>query len=66
MALLETDATRWKPIYNLGWNEKRYNIMQLAEITAQVAKEYGFGEVTISLEKRHKAICWDGFILVFA
>jgi|LFRM01.1.fsa_nt_gb nucleoside-diphosphate-sugar epimerase len=52
VALLETDATRWKPIYNLGWNEKRYNIMQLAEITAQVAKEYGFGEVTISLEKK--------------
>lgn len=55
IALLNTPAEVWKPIYNLGPNNCRYTIVQLAELTAEVAQERGFGKVRISLEKKEIA-----------
>lgn len=55
IALLNTPAETWKPIYNLGAHDRRYNILELAALTAEVAEEQGFGKVTISVEKREIA-----------
>ena len=55
IALLNTPAEIWKPIYNLGAHDRRYNILKLAVLTAEVAEELGFGKVTISVEKREIA-----------
>lgn len=52
VALLGTPAKKWKPIYNLGPYNRRYTIVQLAELTAEVAEKRGFGKVTVSLEKK--------------
>jgi nucleoside-diphosphate-sugar epimerase len=52
IALLNTPAEIWKPIYNLGGHDRRYNILELAALTAEVAEEQGFGRVTISVERR--------------
>ena len=55
VALLKMDASKRKTIYNLGWNQKRYTITELAQITAEVAKQYGVPKVSISLERKEIA-----------
>ena len=52
ISLLNTPSAYWKPVYNVGHNNCRYNIMELAKLTAEVAEELGFGKVTISLEEK--------------
>lgn len=52
VALLRTPAEKWKSVYNLGPNDRRYNIIQLAELTAQIAEEKGFGKTDITIEKK--------------
>lgn len=52
ISLLKIPSKIWKPVYNLGANNRRYNILELATLTAEVAQERGFGKVTISVEKK--------------
>lgn len=52
ISLLKTPVEKWKPIYNLGPNNRRYTIIQLAELTAEVARERNIGNVRITLEKK--------------
>lgn len=52
VALIKSDSGKWKPVYNLGPNDRRFTIMQLAQLTGRVIEKRGFGKVAISLEKK--------------
>ncbi len=51
IALIKTDPSIWKKVYNVGCN-KRYSIMEIANIVREVAKDYGIDEVEIKIEKK--------------
>lgn len=41
---------KWKPIYNIGPNRCRYNLVEVAEAVAQVGEKLGYGATDILLE----------------
>lgn len=51
IALLSMNPEKWKEIYNLGSN-KRYNILDIASLVAEVAKEYTDNPVRIQIEEK--------------
>lgn len=42
----------WDRVYNLGWNRRRYTIVELANIIAGAAEHQGFGQVEITLDRQ--------------
>ena len=50
IALLKVDPTKWKEVYNLG-NNHQYNIIEIANIVSDVAKDYLGKPVTIEIEE---------------
>lgn len=48
----------WKPVYNVGWNKIRYNIIEIAEIVKDIAEKQG-NKVRISLD-RNDTEYWSG------
>ncbi len=52
MALMNLNSEKWQKVYNLGPHDRRYTIMQLAELTAKVTEKRGYGKVTVTLEKK--------------
>ena len=51
ISLLAVDSNNWSEIYNLGSNQ-RYNILDIANIVSDVAKEYTEKPVRIEIEEQ--------------
>lgn len=56
-ALLSTKS-KWKPVYNVGWNKKRYSLIDIANKVKDIALNDGIS-VTISLDKNDTEL-WSG------
>lgn len=52
MALIDLAPEKWQKIYNLGPHDRRFTIVDLAELTAKVAAKRGYGKVNLTLEKK--------------
>lgn len=52
-------AGEWDGVYNVGWNRKRYTLIELAEIVADVAEKCGYRKPKIELEEADIAL-WSG------
>ena len=50
VALLNTPLELWKSTYNVGWNNKTYTLVELADTVVRIAQKHGAGEVRIRLE----------------
>ena len=51
-ALLKTDPKKWERCYNVGWKNRRYLIIQLAEAAVEAAKKFTKKQVIVHLEPR--------------
>lgn len=58
LALLKTSC-RWKPIYNVGLNRKRYTLIEIAELVRSVTRKYGYKIPSIEIKKQDILI-WAG------
>ena len=56
--MLETDGN-WDSVYNVGWNQKRYTLTELAEMVAQAAECSGYERPRIELAEDDTAL-WAG------
>lgn len=56
--LLEASA-EYKRVYNVGLNESRINIVELAEMLIEIGKEDGYSNLTYSLDENDNEI-WAG------
>lgn len=54
ISLLKVSQAKWEKVYNIGWNNKRYNIVGLAEIVANISKR--ILNTDIKLELKHEDI----------
>lgn len=48
VAMLKTEG-EWEEVYNVGWNQKRYTLVELAEIVANMAEKCGYKKPSIEL-----------------
>ena len=51
LALLQSSKP-WKRIYNVGWNHRRYTLLEIAEIVAKQAEIQGYGLPEIHLDRQ--------------
>lgn len=58
IAMLQAEED-WAPIYNVGWNRKRYTLVELAEMTADAVEKCGYPRPEIILEEADIAL-WAG------
>lgn len=58
VALLQSKKT-WKPIYNVGPNRMRYNLVEIAEIVRIVAEKSGIRDICINLQEEDIEL-WSG------
>ena len=49
----------WAPVYNVGWNCKRYTLMELADLIAETAECCGYKRPEIDLEENETEL-WAG------
>ena len=49
---------RWERIYNVGWNQRQYTLLEIAEMIAEVAERIGYGRPVIRLDKQDIALCY--------
>lgn len=49
----------WDKVYNLGWNRKTYNLIEVAYIIASAAIQLGYSAPIIKLEKQNIEL-WSG------
>lgn len=56
--MLDTDG-KWDSEYNVGWNCKRYSLMDLAEVICNVAEQNGYARPVIELEQSD-LVLWAG------
>ncbi len=59
IAAMLTSPSGWELIYNVGWNRRRYTLVEVAEAVAAVSERLGFGKPEIELEKQDIAL-WAG------
>ena len=50
IAMLKVDG-EWDTVYNVGWNQKRYTLVELAEIVANAAEKNGYNRPEIELNE---------------
>ena len=55
LAMLQTNG-EWKRTYNVGWNRKRYTLVELADLAADAAESCGFTRPEIELEEADLAL----------
>lgn len=58
VAMLQADGD-WAPVYNVGWNQKRYTLVELAELVADTAQQCGLRRPEITLTAADIAL-WSG------
>ena len=58
LSMMNTEG-EWEPVYNVGWNRKRYTLVELAEIIADEAVNCGYDRPDIVLEESDLAL-WAG------
>lgn len=58
VAMLKADGD-WERVYNVGWNRKRYTLVELAETVADAAEGCGYPRPTIELREEEIAL-WAG------
>lgn len=58
VAMLKADGG-WETIYNVGWNQKRYTLVELAEIVAEAAIKCGYKRPEIELTEADISL-WAG------
>ena len=51
MALCRLDISKWQRVYNLGWNNKIYSLIEIADLTRTILEKYGYYGIEISLQK---------------
>lgn len=50
----------WDRVYNVGWNRRRYTLVEVAEIVAEAAEEAGIGRPEIELDESQDIRLWAG------
>lgn len=50
----------WDRVYNVGWNRRRYSLVEVAEIVADVAEYVGTGRPEIELDESQDIWLWAG------
>ena len=50
----------WEHVYNVGWNRKRYTLVEVAEMVADAAEQKGFGRPAIELDESEDIRFWAG------
>lgn len=58
VAMIESPSG-WSRIYNVGWNEKRYTLTEIAEVVARTASDLGYIYPDIQLDKQDIEL-WSG------
>lgn len=58
VAMLLADG-EWETVYNVGWNRKRFTLVELAELIADAAEARGMERPAIALEENDTAL-WAG------
>jgi len=58
VSMLTAEGT-WENVYNVGWNRKRYTLVELAEIVADAAEKCGYPRPEIVLQEDDTAL-WAG------
>lgn len=58
IAMLDS-SSNWEAAYNVGWNEKRYTLLEVAEVVADVAVQLGYDRPEILLETQDINL-WSG------
>lgn len=58
LAMLKADG-KWEEVYNVGWNNRRYTLIELAEIVADTAEKCGYQRPEVSLVEDDTEI-WAG------
>ena len=58
IAMLQTKGN-WDPVYNVGWSHRRYTLIELADIVADVAVECGMRRPLITLDEADISL-WSG------
>lgn len=56
IAMLQRNE-KWEEAYNVGWNQQRYTLIELANIIADVTKELGMPYPEIYLEEQDIHLC---------
>lgn len=51
ISLINTPTCQWKKVYNVGWNNKVYTLLELAELTKNRLEKFGYSNIKISLQK---------------
>ena len=59
IALLKISNIKWDRVYNVGCNQKRYTLLEIASIVGDIAEAKGFGPIDINLEKKDIPL-WSG------
>ncbi|WOL38944.1 NAD(P)-dependent oxidoreductase [Pyramidobacter sp. YE332] len=52
VALSQTKYSQWKKIYNLGWHNKVYSLVEIAELTKSRLEKRGYSGIDISLQRK--------------
>ncbi len=50
---------RWERIYNVGWNQRQYTLLEIAEMIAEAAERIGYGRPAIRLDEQN-IVLWYG------
>ncbi len=58
LAMLDCQ-NQWEHVYNVGWNRKRYTLVEVANIVADAAQECGYMKPVINIDKQDIKL-WAG------
>lgn len=57
VAMIES-PNGWEQIYNVGWNQYQYTLLEIAEMIAEAAEQTGYGRPDIKLDKQDIELCY--------
>ena len=59
IAMLQSPGN-WERVYNVGWNRRRYTLVEAAKIAADAAEEIGLDRPVIELDENKDIKLWAG------
>lgn len=60
IALCKTEYSQWKHVYNLGWHNKIYSLIDLAKLTKIRLEKLGYNDIEICLQKNDELHTYAG------
>ena len=58
LSMLQAEG-EWEPVYNVGWNQRRYTLVELAELVADASERCGYKRPDIELQEADLSL-WAG------